>query len=129
MQRGGFRVSPAYQGQEGIFEESARRGRRQPGGFCNCKQVIVFVKEFVSPGNIWFLPGRTPPDQPHARFENDAGMGLHAVQQDFAFIQPAFPLLFRRMVIPGCKKGRYGKAGISTVYLNPVFESTVKRQS
>jgi len=88
----GFRVALLHQPEECVFKESPTRDGRKPTGFCHGQQVFVFVKNSVGKGYLRFVPGRAPPKEHLAGFQNGIGLHLETIHGNLTELNALLPV-------------------------------------
>ena len=126
MDRGGFRVALSHQGEECMLKEPPAGEGRKPTGLCHGQQIFVFVKHRIGKRRLRLIPGRAPPDEHLAKFQNSISLRLETIQNDFTMLNALLPHLLGRVVIASAQIAQDCKPNTPMVDSLPILESPVK---
>lgn len=129
MHGSGFGTDPPDQGEKRVIEKAARGDRGKTSRLRDRQEVLIGVEDGIRERHVRLFPGRTPPGQPLARFQNDAPSRPPAIQAYFTVLQPSHPFRLRRMTVCGGQVLPDRKTGPSRVDLLPVFVPLVQSQA
>lgn len=129
MHGSGFRTDPPDQGEKRVIEKAAGGDRGKTSRLRDRQEVLIGVEDGICERHIRLFPGRTPPDQPLARFQNDASLHPPAIQAYLTVLQPSRPFRLRRMTVCGGQVLPDRKTGPPSVDLLPVFVPLVQSQA
>lgn len=129
MHGSGFGTGPPDQGEERVIEKAARGDRGKTPRLRDRQEVLIGVQDGICERHVRLFPGRTPPGQPLARFQNDAPSCPPAIQADFTVLQPSHPFRLRGMAVCGGQVLPDRKTGPSRVDPLPVFVPLVQSQA